>query len=57
MTSRIDSLKKYNGNPINESERKDFELYYLKTAYRDYLIATGIQKVECVEDEAMAVYM
>ena len=32
-------------------------MYYLNQAYRDYLQATGIQKVESEEDEAMAAYM
>jgi hypothetical protein len=46
--SRLQFLKKYNGTKIEEWERKDFEIYYMKSAYETYL--REILKVEKEED-------
>lgn len=35
--ARLQFLKKYNGTKIEEWERKDFEIYYMKNAYETYL--------------------
>lgn len=56
-------LKKYNGTRVEVHERRDFELFYLKIAYEEYLRMLAEQsgnkdvKVENVEDPDMARYM
>lgn len=35
--ARMEFLNKFNGTKIEEYERKDFELFYLKIAYESYL--------------------
>lgn len=53
-------LKKYNGTRVEEHERRDFEIFYLKIAYEEYLIklvqesGDKNKKVENVEDPEMA---
>jgi hypothetical protein len=55
VVSRIQSLVKYNGMKIEQHERRDFEIFYLKIAYEGY--ARMGFKVDSIDDEAMAIYM
>jgi len=61
--SRIESLRKYNGTKIEEHERKDFELFYMKICYEVYLKEVLVvkdekdRKVESIDDPEMAAYM
>lgn len=59
----MESLRKYNGTKIEDHERKDFELFYLKIAYETYLKEILVvkdekdRKVDSIEDPDMASYM
>lgn len=60
--SRMEFLKKHNGTKIEPSERRDFEIFYLKLAYEDYLRSIQVKgepekKVESLDDPIMAVHM
>ena len=37
VVGKMQHLKRYNGRGIENAERKDYELYYLKYAYEYYL--------------------
>jgi hypothetical protein len=50
--SRLQFLKTYNGTKIEEYERKDFEIYYMKFAFETYL--REILKVEKEEDRKVS---
>ena len=63
VIGRMEFLKKYNGEPIEPAERKDFELYYLKSAYEHYLRHVldvkddKDRKVDSLEDPAFAAHV
>jgi len=35
--ARLEFLKKYNGTRIEEPERRDYEIFYMKNAFETYL--------------------
>lgn len=51
VIARLQFLKKYNGTKIEEYERKDFEIYYMKNAFETYL--REVLKVEKEEDRTV----
>lgn len=61
--SRMQFLKKYNGTRVEEHERRDFEIFYLKIAYEEYLQKLVVEKgdkaakVDSLEDPDLAKYM
>ena len=63
VIGRNEFLKKYNGGSIEPSERKDFELYYLKSAYEHYLrVILQVKddkdrKVDSLDDEGLLAYV
>merc|ERR1712023_499013 len=56
-------MGKYNGGSIEPAERKDFELYYLKSAYEHYLrVVLQVKddkdrKVDSLDDEGLLAYV
>ena len=63
MDTYADLVKKYNGTKIEEWERKDFEIYYMKFAYETYLreiLKVGKEedrKVTDIYDEDLSKYV
>lgn len=58
--SRMQFLKKYNGTRVEDHERRDFEIFYLKIAYEEYLEKLVAEKgdkgakVDSLEDPDLA---
>jgi hypothetical protein len=60
VIARLEFLKKYNGTKIEEWERKDFEIYYMKYAFETYLREVlKVDKVEItdINDPGLRQYM
>ena len=63
VIGRIEFLKKYNGGFIEPAERKDFELYYLKSAYEHYIRHVlqvkddKDRKVDSLDDDGLQNYV
>lgn len=60
--ARLQYLKTYNGMNILAHERKDFEVFYMKIAYGEYLQQMKVtneadRKVLSLEDPDMAEFM
>jgi len=59
----MEFLRKYNGTFIEEYERRDFELFYLKLSLETYLKEilqvkdVDDRMVKSIEDEGLAAYV
>jgi len=47
---RIEFLKRYNGGEINETERRDSEIYYMKNSYQVFVNTFKIADKEMTID-------
>jgi len=56
-TSRLQFLKNLNGSHIEEGERRDAELIYMKKAYEDYIRERGIETKLELNDDALMQHM
>ena len=60
---RMEFLRKYNGTAVLESDRKNYELYYLKTSFEQYLREImqvkddKDRKVENIDDPQLQEYV
>ena len=52
-------MTKWNGTSLTDVERKNCEVYYMKTSFKNFLVSLGEEdyKVETLEDERLAAYM
>lgn len=51
-------LKNINGSLVEEGERKDSEVHYLKSSYEEFLKVNNLdKKVENLEDPLLTKYM
>lgn len=58
IAARCQFLIEINGSEITENQRKDFELYYVKLAYEEYLTTFGLkEKVEDLHAEQVSQFM
>jgi len=62
--ARVTSIKKLNGTPIDATERKDFEMFYMVKVCLEIYLREELnvkddkdRKVDTVEDPQMAAYM
>ena len=56
--ARVQFVWTFNGSTLEESHRRDYEIYYMKDAYRQFLEAIGDQaSPTCLEDERVSIYM
>lgn len=58
MIARIASLKYLNGSQIEEAERKDSEILYLKKSYEEFIRESKLdKKIEDLTDPQLVTYM
>lgn len=56
--ARVQFVWTFNGSTLDDSHRRDYEIYYMKDAYRQLLEALGDQvPPTSLEDERLSNYM
>lgn len=57
IVARAQFLTQLNGTLFTENERRDFELFYLKQTFKDYLTSMNLKELKNLEDESLCNYM